>query len=111
MKGYLIERRSSCILALDILRQKKSIVYEDEMEKAKLRAKIDLVNDALGFDENRKVTNKTYRVEYVDFVDARSEVDAVDVFLQNIDFLDSGNEAIDVYEVDNHHNAVKKRGE
>ncbi len=82
---------------LDELGERGTIVYQEEMEKAGLRAKVNFIKDMIGW-QFVKTDTKSYRVELVDFIDAHNECEAVDIFMKCIP--DMEDEAFDVYEID-----------
>ena len=102
----LQESKARYTAELAILNKRTSIVYEDEFNKCRLNAKLSIVNEILERVESVP-SKKIYRVVYSDFIEADSEVDAVEIFNHTLDHLDASDENINVYEVDSHHNVMK----
>ncbi len=102
----LQEDKARYMAELAILTKRTSIVYQDEFDKCRLASKLSVINELLELKEIVP-SKKIYRVEYVDFIDADSETEAVDIFNYTLDHLESTDEDINVYEVDSHHNVIK----
>jgi hypothetical protein len=85
---------------LSYLGERSSPEYAEENFKTELRAKITLIKELLCFDHDEQHSEKLYRVELVDFINAKSEHEAIDIFIQVIPEVDVSDDSFDVYEVD-----------
>ncbi len=95
-------KRLRFISALDAMPERTRPSYEEEATKTELRAKIRLCDDLLAMPKPSVglAVKQTYRVELVDYIDAESEHQAIDIFTQAMADVDLADDNFDVYEVD-----------
>ncbi len=77
-------------------------VYEEEQHKEHLKARANLCRDILDMPQVSPgiAVKKFYRVELVDYIDATSEHEAIDIFTQAMADVCLADDNFDVYEVD-----------
>lgn len=83
------------------LGERHSPIYLEEHTKSELKGTIAVLEELLELnDETEDSDKKSYRVELVDFIDAHTEHEAIDIFIRCIPDIDVSDEAFDVYEID-----------
>jgi len=102
MRRFLTERLADYEVMLEDLGERTRPIYEEESTKADLRAKIYIIKEALAVDSPKidLIEKQLYRVELVDYIDAHSEHEAIDIFTTAIPEVDLADDSFDVYAVD-----------
>jgi len=111
-EDFLLKRQVYYTKMLEDMPVRDRPSYEEENTKVMLRAKLNLIEELLEKDHPAGLAVlKTYRVELVDYIDAESEHQAIEIFEKVIFDIDPSDDMYDVYEVDPLTNkAVKKCG-